>query len=163
MSSTATAVRARAVAPERTRPSPAPGVPRREAPARRPYLRVVEQPSRRARRRRRVLAIFCGVAVLGLLTVVAFQAFLAQSQVTIDRLERRTTVAGRRYEQARYEHARLSAPQRIVKRAHALGLVAPDAPPTAITVAGEAPAPPDATSPTLRGVAEVKATLGTGP
>jgi type II secretory pathway pseudopilin PulG len=104
-----------------------------------------------------------GVAVLALLTVVAFQVFLAQSQVAIDRLERRTAVAERRYEEARYDHARLSAPQRIVERARALGLVAPDAPPTAITVAGEAPAPPDATSPTLRGVAEVKATLGTGP
>jgi len=162
MSSTATAVRHRAVVPEWTRSSPAPGVPRREAPARRPYLRIVEQPRRRARRRRSA-AIICGVAVFAVLTVVAFQAFLAQSQVAIDRLERRTAVAGRRYEQARYEHARLSAPQRIVKRAHALGLVAPDAPPTAITVGGDAPAPPDATSPTLRGVTEVKATLGTGP
>ena len=104
-----------------------------------------------------------GVAVLTVLTVVGFQAFLAQSQVAIDRLERRTAIAERRYEQARYEHARLSAPQRIVERSHALGLVAPGAPPTAIAVAGDAPTPPDATSPTLRGVAEVKATLGTGP
>jgi|GEM_PF-4729491 len=106
--------------------------------------------------------IIGGIAVLALLTVVAFQAFLAQSQVAIDRLERRTAVASRRYEEARYEHARLSAPQRIVERARALGLVAPDAPPTAITVAGEAPAPPDATSPTLRGAAKVKATLDPG-
>jgi hypothetical protein len=160
MSATATAVRAHAAAP--ARPSPARGVPQREAPARRAHLRIVEEPGRRARRRR-TFAIIGGVAVLALLTVVAFQAFLAQSQVAIDRLEHRTAVAERRYEQARYEHARLSAPQRIVERARALGLVAPDAPPTAITVAGEAPAPPDASSPTLRGVAEVKATLGTGP
>ena len=160
---TATAVRAHAAAPARTRPSPAPGIDRREAPARRAHLSIVEEPGRRVGRRRRTFAIGGGVAVLALLTVVTFQAFLAQSQVAVDRLERRTVVAERRYEQARYEHARLSAPQRIVERARVLGLVAPDAPPTAITVAGEAPAPPDATSPTLRGVVEVKATLGTGP
>lgn len=103
------------------------------------------------------------VTVLTLLTVVAFYAMLAQSQVTIDRLERRTAAAQRRYAQSRFEHARRSAPQRIIDRAEALGLVAPPGPPTAIPVRGELPVAPDATSPTLQGVTEVKASLGTAP
>ncbi len=172
MSPAATAERTRVAAPARSRERvtygalaravPARSVPRHDAPPRRPQLRIVEEPSRITRRRRRTVVLLAGVGVLALLTVVAFHALLAQSQVAIDRLERRTEAAERRYEQARYEHARQSAPQRIVERAAALGLVAPAVPPTAITVA-EAPAPPDATSPTLRGAAEVKATLGTSP
>ncbi len=167
MSPAATAVRTRAAAPARSRPapqrtSPHRGVPRRETPARRPHLRVVEAPGRATRRRRRTVVLIGGVVVLALFTIVAFHAFLAQSQVAIDNLERKTAAAERAYEEARYEHARLSAPQRIVERAQALGLVAPAVPPTAITVE-EAPAPPDATSNTLRGSAEVKATLGTSP
>lgn len=106
--------------------------------------------------------LVAGMVVLALFTIVAFHALLAQSQVAIDNLERRTSAAERSYEQARYEHARLSAPQRIVERAKALGLVAPAVPPTAITV-DQAPAPPDATSPTLQGASEVKRTLGTSP
>ena len=40
-----------------------------------------------------------GIAAVGVIfTVVVFQAFLAQNQVAIDRLERRTAVAERRYE-----------------------------------------------------------------
>ncbi|MCJ7671892.1 MAG: hypothetical protein MUP67_07555 [Acidimicrobiia bacterium] len=110
-----------------------------------------------------MVALVGFVAVVAIFTVVVFQAFLAQNQVAIDRLDRRTAVAERRYEQARFEHAVRSAPQRIIERASALGLVAPDTPPTAIAVAGETPAPPSATSPTVRGVADVKATLGTAP
>ncbi len=167
MSPAATAVRSRAAAPARSRSAPARtsphrGVPRRDAPTRRPHLRVVEAPGRVARRRRRTVILIGGVVVLALFTIVAFHAFLAQSQVAIDDLERKTVAAEHAYEEARYEHARLSAPERIIERARALGLVAPAVPPTAITV-DEAPAPPDATSSTLRGAAEVKATLGTSP
>jgi Bacteriodetes cell division protein (FtsL-like) len=145
-------------APARTR-----GFPKRAEPARRPDLRLVEAPDRVVRRHRRTIVFFAGVAVLALLTIVAFYALLAASQVKIDQLDRRTQAAEREYEQARYEHARLSAPQRIVERASALGLVAPAVPPTPIAVTGDAPAAPDATSPTLTGYADVKPTLGTGP
>lgn len=158
MSPNATAVRARAAAPAHAR-----SVPRREPAPRRPHLVVVEEPASRERRRRRTVVFVGGVAVLALLTVVAFHALLAQSQVAIDRLERRTAAAEQSYEEARYEHARLSAPSLIIERARALGLVVPAVPPTAIPVQGEAPAPPDATSPTLQGATAVKATLGTGP
>ena len=94
--------------------------------------------------------------------MVAFHALVAQSQVTLDRLEQRTAAAERRYEQARFEHAKLSAPQRIVDRAAALGLEAPAAPPTAVAVAGPVPDSPRGTSTTLRGWTEVKPALDDG-
>lgn len=158
MSPTATATRARAGVPAHTR-----AAPRRAPTPRRPHLRIVEEPGRRSRRRRRTVTFIASVTGLALLTVVAFYAMLAQSQVAIDRLERQTAVAQRRYAQARFEHAQRSAPQRIIGRAEALGLVAPVGPPTAIPVQGEPPVAADATSPTLQGATEVKASLGTAP
>lgn len=135
--------------------------PRRERPRAR-HLVVIE-PSRRARHRRRQVAIVGSVVVLAVFTIVAFRALLAQSQVAIDRVEQQMTEAEQRYEQARYEHATLASPERIVARAQELGLVPPAGPPTAIPVAGEAPLPPEGTAATLRGWTEVKPTFDAAP
>src|SRR5262245_1356585 len=124
---------------------------------------VVVESSRRALHRRRRVALIGSVAVLAVFTIVAFHALLAQSQVAIDRLEQQTTEAERKYEQARYEHATLASPERIVARAAELGLVPPAGPPTAIPVAGETPQPPDGTATTLHGWTEVKPTFAAAP
>lgn len=147
---------ATALAPHRV-PAPARRLPRR------PDLRVVEVPARRARRRRRTIVFGTMVIVATLLTVVVFHVLLAQSQIAIDDLGRRTDAVQRRYEEARLEHARLSAPQRIVARAAQLGLVPPDRPPTAVPVTGALPPEPDGTSTTFDGWTEVKPTLGDTP
>jgi len=123
------------------------------------HLVAVEEPARRSR----ALIALGSIAVLALFTIVAFHAMLAQSQVAIDRLERETSAAERRYEQARYEHATLASPERIVQRAGELGLVPPAGPPTAIPVAGELPTPPEGTATTLHGWTEVKPTLADAP
>jgi hypothetical protein len=133
---------------------------RRVAP--RAPLRLVAVPER-VRGHRRTLAGIVSVAVLALFTTVAFHALTAQSQVTVDHLERETNVAQRRYERARYEHASLASPERIVERAAALGLVPPAGPPTAIPMLGEVPEPPDGTASTLHGWTEVKPTLADAP
>ena len=145
--------------PARTRGAAA--RPRRAAP-RRGHLALVHVP-RRVRGRHRALLAVGSVAVLALFTVVAFHALLAQSQVAIDRLDQKTAEAQRRYEQARYAHASLASPDRIVQRAKELGLVPPAGPPTAIPVAGELPAPSAGSASTLHGWTEVKPTLAESP
>jgi len=103
------------------------------------------------------------LTVVAVFTVVAFHVILAQSQLAIDRLEDRTAAAERRYDDARLDHAKLSAPQRIVQRANEMGLVLPAQPPTPVPVKGELPPAPDAPSGTLNGWTDVKPTLGEGP
>jgi cell division protein FtsL len=124
---------------------------------------VVVDSSARALNRRRHIAMLGSIAVLAVFTIVAFHALLAQSQVAIDRIEQQTTEAERKYEQARYEHATLASPERIVARAAQLGLVPPAGPPTAIPVAGEMPLPPEGTASTLHGWTEVKPTFDAAP
>jgi cell division protein FtsL len=158
-----TAVAIPARAPSKFRPDRRARQSTRTRPAaRRGHLALVDVPGRVQGHRRVLLALGC-VAVLALFTVVAFHALLAQSQVAIDRLERQTSTAQRHYEQARYEHASLASPERIVQRAAALGLVPPEGPPTAIPVAGELSAPPEGTASTLHGWTEVKPTLADSP
>ena len=128
----------------------------------RPRLRIAEPVDSRTLRRRLKVGALALVAVVAVFAMVAFHALVAQSQVTLDRLEQRTATAERRYEQARFEHAKLSAPQRIVDRASALGLEAPASPPTAVAVAGPVPDSPRGTSTTLRGWTEVKPALDDG-
>ena len=108
--------------------------------------------------------ILAGVlTMIAVFTMVGFHVVLAQSQLAIDRLGDRTAAAERRYDDARLEHARLSAPHRIVQRANEMGLVLPAAPPTPVPVQGELPPAPDATGGTLNGWTDVKPTLGEGP
>ena len=101
--------------------------------------------------------------MLALFTIVAFHALLAQSQVAIDRLDQETAVAQRRYEQARFAHASLASPERIVRRAAELGLVSPAGPPVAVGVAGDVPDDAEGTASTLHGWTEVKPTLADSP
>jgi cell division protein FtsL len=130
--------------------------------ARERHLVVVDS-SRRATRRRHRVALVGSLAVVAVFTIVAFHALLAQSQVAIDRIEQQTAEAERTYEQARYEHATLASPERIVARAAELGLVPPAGPPTAIPVVGEVPLPPEGTATTLHGWTDVKPTLESAP
>jgi cell division protein FtsL len=135
-------------------------------PVRRPNLRVIparDDTSRRARRRRRTVVLAAVLTLAAVFTVVAFHVFLAQGQLAIDTLEQRTATAEREYDDARLEHARLSAPQRIVERAKELGLTLPAQPPTPIAVEGELPPAPDAPNGTMNGWTDVKPTLGEGP
>jgi hypothetical protein len=98
-----------------------------------------------------------------LLTIVGFHALLAQSQLALDRLEERTSVAERRYQDARYEYATAASPHRVTTRAQELGLVSPGGPPTPVVIAGDVPPAPDAPSTTMNGWTDVKSTLGATP
>ncbi|MSO79171.1 MAG: hypothetical protein EXQ79_06155 [Acidimicrobiia bacterium] len=102
--------------------------------------------------------------MIALLTIVAFHAMLAQSQIALDQLEQRTQLAEQRYEEARYERSLLASPERITKRAQEMGLVAPGEPARVVPVAGDdVPEPPDAPSGTFGGYTQVKSTLSTSP
>jgi cell division protein FtsL len=101
--------------------------------------------------------------VLTLLTVVAFNVVLAQSQLSIDHLDQETTNAQQRYDDLRLQYADLSSPAHIVARAKKLGLVAADRPPAAIPTIGALPPTPAASSSTLQSYSDVKSTLATSP
>jgi len=110
--------------------------PRRSAPRpTRPDLRVVRDAAVTARRTRRRWAFAAAVVVLTVLTVVVFHVMLAQSQITIDRLDRRIAAAEASYQQARFHHDQLTSPPRITEMAKRLGLEPPARPPTAVEVA----------------------------
>ena len=125
-------------------------------------LRVV--PARTATRRHRRTIVLGWATVVGLLTIVAFHALLAQSQIALDRLEQQTEIAEQRYEEARYQYALDSSPQAITTRAKAQGLVLPGQPPQVVAVSGDdVPDAPDAPSGTFGGYTNVKSTLSTTP
>lgn len=133
------------------------------APApQRAKLQVVPARTQVRRRRRTILSAWA--TVIALLTIVAFHALLAQSQIALDRLEQQAEAAERRYEEARYERAQLASPQRITQRAQEMGLVLPAQPPQTVTVSGDdVPEAPDAPSGTFGGYTQVKSTLSTNP
>ena len=133
------------------------------APApQRAKLRVV--PARTATRRRRRTILLSWATVVALLTIVAFHALLAQSQIALDRLEQQTEAAEQRYEEARYQYALASSPEAITRRAQEIGLVLAGQPPRTVAVSGDdVPEPPDAPSGTFGGYTEVKSTLSTTP
>jgi hypothetical protein len=96
------------------------------------------------------------VIVLAVLTVVIFHVLLAQSQIALERLERRTAEAEARYQEARLAHDHATAPDKIVQAATALGLTLPSTPPTPVQVApGEVP-PRQAAPSTLQSAVDVK-------
>jgi len=83
-------------------------------------------------------AVATALVLFGLVVV---HVFLAQSQLTLDRLTSQVGTAQNRYEQARLTHAELAAPSRIVARAGQLGLVAPAQPPVPVPVPVASSAP----------------------
>lgn len=106
------------------------------------------------------------LVVLALFAAVVFHVQLAQGQLQLDGLERKTATAREEYQRLRLQYAQQSSPAAIEQRAKALGMVSggdvptyvlvPDAPPPAST--------PDQTSTTLReGWEKVKRHLGTQP
>jgi hypothetical protein len=123
------------VAPRRALPGAGFTAPlTRPTPGRRAsHLRLVDAPANVHRHRRRRLVFAAMLSILMVLTVVAFHVELAQGQISLDHLGSRITSAQQAYERARLEHARLSAPARIVTRAGELGLTSPSQPPTPVT------------------------------
>jgi hypothetical protein len=98
------------------------------------------------------------LALGAIFTAVAFHVVIAQGQLTLDRLERRTEAAEQRYRSARYAYDRLAAPDQVLTRAAELGLVAPEDPP--VVVAATGPLPEAATQrSTLAGWKDVKPSL----
>ncbi len=108
------------------------------APPRRRHLRVVA-PAPRSRLLPTTMVAAAVATVLVLFGLVVVHVFLAQSQLTLDRLTSQVGTAQNRYEQARLTHAELAAPSRIVARAGQLGLVAPAQPPIPVPVPSSGP------------------------
>jgi hypothetical protein len=94
------------------------------APAR--HLRVVDPEVRRRERRRR-MTVWASVTLLvgAVLASVAFHVQLAAGQLKLEKLDARTQVAQRQYEEQRLAVAQARAPQSIVARAKAIGMVEP--------------------------------------
>ena len=72
--------------------------------------------------------------VVLLLALVVVNVWLAQSQLTLDRLNGRVDAAQRAYQQALLARAEAASPSQIIARANQLGLVAPSQPPVAVPV-----------------------------
>jgi cell division protein FtsL len=110
------------------RHAPAPR-PRGAEPGTGPQLRALDRPLRirRPPRDRRLLLLVGGgllfAAVLG--GNVAVQAQTTQGQFELERLQASARQRQAHYQQLRLEVAELEAPQRIVDRAHQLGMVEP--------------------------------------
>ncbi len=101
-------------------PARAPRRDRNESEAR--HLRVVPTPRGRGRRRAGLLVGFIAGFVI-LFGTVTFHVRLVTGQQRIERLDTRAEAAQARYDRLRLEVDRLSAPDRIVARARALGMV----------------------------------------
>jgi hypothetical protein len=115
---------------------------------------------------RRIAWLLTALVVVALLAAVAFHVQLAQGQLQLDRLERKTAAARERYQQLRLQFAQQSSPAAIGYRAAALGMVHAGDVPTYLVVpdAGASTPPPDQTSTTLQeGWKKVKPHLGTQP
>ena len=99
-----------------------------------------------------MLWTFAVMIVCSMIAVVGFHVVLAQSQVQLDQLDREVAEAQHRYEQLRFEVSMLSSPERIVSRAHELGMVAAQGAPTVVAVPSDPAAsttPSDTTATTL--------------
>ena len=115
---------------------------------------------------RRIAWLVSALVVAALLAAVAFHVQLAQSQLDLDRLERKTAAAREQYQQLRLQFAQQSSPAAISYRAAALGMVHAGDVPTYLFVpdAGPSTPSPDQTSTTLQeGWKKVKPHLGTQP
>jgi hypothetical protein len=98
------------------------------------HLRLV-RPAARTRGLARPALLVSIATVLIVFALVVVHVMLAQSQLSLDRLDNRVGAAQRRYDQALLVHAQLAAPSRIIARAVQLGLVPPGQPPVAVPVA----------------------------
>jgi hypothetical protein len=91
------------------------------------HLRVVDAQARRRERRMRFAVWGFGVVTaVSVFIAVAFHVLLAQSEFQYSRLSTQTAEARRAYERARLAVAELGAPERIVARAEAIGMVPAD-------------------------------------
>jgi hypothetical protein len=93
--------------------------PEDDAPER--HLRAV--PPRRRRQPRLGLWIGSVVTAVSLFLLVAFNVFMVQGQFELDRVAQDHALEQKQYETLRDKVATLSAPDQIVRRARALGLV----------------------------------------
>ena len=97
------------------------------------HLRLV-RPAARTRWLPRPALLVAVATVLVVFALVVVHVMLAQSQLSLDRLNNRVGAAQRRYDQALLAHAQLAAPSRIIARAVELGFVLPGQPPVAVPV-----------------------------
>ncbi len=104
----------------RARPDRAPRGRRSDQPDR--HLRVVAPPPRRGHRRLLSFFVLVGFFVI-LLGTATFHVRLVTGQQRIDRLDRQAEAAQAEYDRLRLDVDRLSAPDRVVARARALGMV----------------------------------------
>lgn len=93
-------------------------------PEPRPALKVVPRAVRR-RRAGVVITVLVSSLFVLMLGLVAFQAKIAQDQMTLDRTDRQLQDAETRYSQLRLQVAQLEAPTRVIEEAKRLGLVRP--------------------------------------
>jgi uncharacterized protein HemX len=124
--------------------------------------RVVPPPAPARPKGRAGFAALIVAAAVVVVTIAAFHAFLAQTQVRLEQLQVRTAEAETRYEAQRLENGRLSSPARITARAAEMGLAPPAVAPVAIALVGEVPRR-GGTSSTLADWAEVKSHLDASP
>ena len=100
----------------RSRPAPASERPR--------HLAVVDPDARKRERRARLGVRLAVTAVIGaVLIVVGFHVLMAEGQLQLERLDRATKVEQQRYEALRLQYAQRSAPDAIVRRANAIGMI----------------------------------------
>jgi cell division protein FtsL len=73
------------------------------------------------------VTVAVAVSLVAVFGVVAFNAFLVQSQFRLERLESELNTQRKEFEQLRLETARLSSPERILSISRAeLGMVDPE-------------------------------------
>ena len=94
------------------------------APARARHLAVVDPAARKRERRARLgVRLSVAVVVAAVLIVVGFHVMMAEGQLQLERLDRATKTEQQRYERLRLMYAQRSAPDAIVERATAIGMV----------------------------------------
>jgi hypothetical protein len=97
----------------------------RPAPAEKTRHLAVVDPDARKRERRARLGVRLAVTavIAAVLIVVGFHVVMAEGQLELERLDRATKVEQQRYEALRLKYAQRSAPDAIVRRADAIGMI----------------------------------------
>jgi cell division protein FtsL len=109
----------------RMQPATEPRQARKPAAPKKPPLKVVEAPAAPPSKRATVAVAALTITGLCLFGVVAAHVKLTQGQVRLDRLEARAAEAQDTYDRLRLQVAELESPERVVRAAHELGMVAP--------------------------------------
>ncbi len=108
--------------PRRAAPQVAPDLPGHDPGPR--HLRLIDPDARRREVRRRwAVRVWAAGIVVAALVGVAVHALMAEAQLRVTSVERRTANERRRYEAVRLRVARAQTPSAIVERAEQLGFL----------------------------------------